>query len=121
MNGFPSVLKNGQIFRLTTRKLHDLSFHEARERIHLDLVSNKWTSERDEYSVMMKTLQQARKQGIWVPQQGGYEYKWGDKVYSAAKAMTWDLRLLLDIGVLHLSPQSSGSAGRTRLLINLYC
>ena len=105
---------------MSTRRVHDLSYNEARERIPLDLVSNKWTKDlRDEYLVMLKTLQQARTEGIWIPSQGGYEYKWGDEVFSAAKAVSWDLRLLLDIGVFKVAPQSTPPVKKTRLLSSL--
>jgi hypothetical protein len=101
--------------------VHDLSYNEARERIPLDVVSNKWTKDvRDEYLVMLKTLQQARMEGIWFPAQEGYEYKWADKVFPAAKAVSWDLRLLLDIGVFKVAPQSTPHVRKTRLLSSLH-
>src|SRR5262245_35743372 len=51
-----------------------------------------------EFHVMLKTLQQARVQGIWEPCLA-YYYKWGNEVYISPRGSPIDMRWALDVGV----------------------
>jgi hypothetical protein len=82
-----------------------MSTSQLAERIPLAMIAERWPRDhRTVYLVMLKTLQQARKEGIWCPSVG-YEYNWGGKVWRTDRGSKWDLRYVLDVGVLSLSTE----------------
>lgn len=87
--------------------------HHGLEAILLDLISNAIYRKITPYHVMLKTLQQARFEGIWQPCTA-YAYRWGEKIYVTDRASRDDLGLVLDLGVVNISPQNSHRFTRER-------
>lgn len=80
--------------------------HYGLEAIPLEPVSNAvYQKKITPYHVMLKTLQQARFEGIWQPCTA-YAYRWGDKIYITDRASQDDLGLVFDVGLFNISQQN---------------
>src|SRR6202023_4414742 len=75
------VNKKGKVFRLTPWALDALRDTEDTAIMELDVISDPWVKyDTTGYTVMLKTLQQARAEGIWKPCLE-YLYRWGKRLY----------------------------------------
>jgi hypothetical protein len=111
-DGKPTVLKSWMTD--TLREHHGL------EAIRLDPISNAiYRRKITPYHVMLKTLQQARFEGIWQPCTT-YAYRWGDKIYITDRASQDDLGLVFDVGVFNISPQNNFRFTRERYVSSLW-
>jgi hypothetical protein len=90
---------------LSPRPLHELSFRDA---ITLTAISESWRMREEvtEFQVMLKSLQQARMQGVWEPCLK-YLYKWGDSYVAVARGSDTNMYNTLDVGAYTFSGQSS--------------
>jgi hypothetical protein len=87
-----------------------------REQVELDRISEKcYGKEVTHYRVMLKTLQQARMEGIWEPC-FAYAYKWGDTTFATLCAGRTMLRSTLDVGLMTLSPNNSVNVDREQFV-----
>jgi hypothetical protein len=87
-----------------------------KEAIKLDPISDRYHKQTTEYHVMLKTLQQARFEGIWKPCLR-YLYRWGDKVFVTDRGSESNMGLALDVGVFNISPRHRNPLGRQRYTI----
>jgi hypothetical protein len=88
--------------------------HHGLEAIPLDPISNAiYRTKITPYHVMLKTLQQARIEGIWQPCTI-YAYKWDDKLYITDRASRDDLGLVLDVGIFTISQKNNFPFTRKR-------
>ena len=87
-----------------------------RGQIELDRISEKhYGKEVTPYLVMLKTLQQARMEGIWEPC-FAYVYKWGDTTFATPCAGRTTLRSTLDVGGMIISPSNSVIVNRQKFV-----
>jgi hypothetical protein len=108
--GILPVNENGQIFKLSPMAI------DARNKdaFELDVISEPWVKSDDTgYTVMLKTLQQARLEGIWKPCLE-YLYRWGNRLYCTDRGSETDMGIPLDVGVFTISSQTQRSLGRQR-------
>jgi hypothetical protein len=111
--GVLSVGEDGEPIALMPWVLDAMGDDAEREAIKLDPISDPYRKEITTYHVMLKTLQQARKEGIWKPCLR-YLYRWGEKVYVTDRASEVNMGLALDVGVFTISPKNKMSLGRQR-------
>lgn len=113
--GFPPIFKNGNQLQLIARRQHEMPLDEIQEGVPLEMISNRWTKRQStEYLVMLKTLQQARMEGIWIPSVK-YFYNWNGRITCALRGTPGDLGNILDIGFLSAArPQHKSPPTQTR-------
>jgi hypothetical protein len=96
--------------------IDNMGLDAEKEAIQLDPISERYRKQTTEYHVMLKTLQQARFEGIWKPCLR-YLYRWGDKVFVTDRGSESNMGLALDVGVFNISPRHRNPLGRQRYYI----
>jgi hypothetical protein len=82
----------------------------------LDVISDPWVKyDSTGYTVMLKTLQQARAEGIWKPCLE-YLYRWGKRLYCTDRGSETDMGVALDVGVFTISSKTQESFRQQRCL-----
>jgi len=79
----------------------------------LEPLLDRWSSEFTARYVMMKTLQQARTEGIWIPATI-WDIRWGDELRWRPMAIKGDLCGILDVGICTLSEGQGKKLNRQR-------
>lgn len=128
-NHFPGRKKHGQ-FRGTLPvngnrepfKLSPTAINAGdADTFELNVITDPWVQhDNTGYTVMLKTLQQARMEGIWKPCLE-YLYRWGKRLYCTDRGSETDMALPLDVGVFDVSSQTQKSLGRQRYSRNELC
>lgn len=119
LQGILPVYKNGRPVELSPEVI-DACGHPD-EVIRLDPISDPWYSKGiTAYLVMLKTLQQARMEGIWKPAMS-YLYKWGDTVYMTDRGSRTNMGHALDVGVLALAEFQDRQLNRKKYTLNNLC
>jgi len=94
---------------------------EEFENLGGDACELEWLTDRyrhrpvTAYHVMLKTLQQARMEGIWRPATD-YEVKWGNTFYLSTGGGTSNLLDPTDVGVFSVAPTNETTFERKRFL-----
>ena len=102
---------------MTPWALDALRDTEDTEIMKLDVISDPWVKyDNTGYTVMLKTLQQARAEGVWKPCLE-YLYKWGKRLYCTDRGSETDMGVALDVGVFTISSKTQESFRRQRCLI----
>lgn len=102
--GISPFLPNGKPVRLTPESIDAYGGRS----INLDPISDSWSRDTSAYHVMLKTLQQARMEGIWIPALE-YFYKWGDEIFRTERGSRRAMGHISDIGIFTLSPHLAKS------------
>jgi hypothetical protein len=98
-----------------------ITSEEEFENLGGDACELEWLTDRyrqrpvTAYHVMLKTLQQARMEGIWRPAMD-YEVKWGNTFYLSTGGGISSLLDPTDVGVFSASPTSAATLERKRFL-----
>ena len=116
LQGILPVYKNGRPVQLSPEVIDDCGHPD--EVIRLDPISDPWYSKGiTAYLVMLKTLQQARMEGIWKPALS-YVYKWGDTVYMTDRGSRTNMSHALDVGVFTLAEFQDRQLKRKRYILD---
>lgn len=115
--GILPVNGNGEILKLSPTAIDGRN----KDAFALNVISEPWVKQDNTgYTVMLKTLQQARMEGIWKPCLE-YLYRWGSRLYCTDRGSETDMALPLDVGVFNISSQTQKPLGRQRYSYNGQC
>lgn len=89
-------------------------WYSCDDAIRLQSASEPWIEGNvTAHHIMLKTLQQARMEGIWKPCLS-YTYRWGDQLWTTDRGSRRNLGITIDVGIFRLSADKN-SPRRQRL------